>query len=115
MGRLVLFVRLCHYGDYQHRGGSPFRIYGLCLGGVRLASFFIGQRVYPIRYDLKSAFRYTLLTVVLYAVAMVVPIESLFLRLAFRTLLLGVFLVYLFRHDLPLNEVPGLRRFVSKF
>lgn len=112
MGRLVLFVRFCHYGDYQHRGGSPFRIYGLCLGGVRLLCeydvglFFIGQRVYPIRYDLKSAFRYTLLTVVLYAVAMVVPIESLFLRLAFRTLLLGVFLVYLFRHDLPLNEVP---------
>ena len=87
----------------------------VCYASMMLASFFIGQRVYPIRYDLKSAFRYTLLTVVLYAVAMVVPIESLFLRLAFRTLLLGVFLVYLFRHDLPMNEVPGLRRFVSKF
>ena len=87
----------------------------VCYASMMLASFFIGQRVYPIRYDLKSAFRYTLLTVVLYAVAMVVPIESLFLRLAFRTLLLGMFLVYLFRHDLPMNEVPGLRRFVSKF
>lgn len=87
----------------------------VCYASMMLASFFIGQRVYLIRYDLKSAFRYTLLTVVLYAVAMVVPIESLFLRLAFRTLLLGVFLVYLFRHDLPMNEVPGLRRFVSKF
>lgn len=101
--------------------GFPVSDIWLVLGGVRLLCeydvglFFIGQRVYPIRYDLKSPFRYTLLTVVLYAVAMVVPIESLFLRLAFRTLLLGVFLVYLFRHDLPLNEVPGLRRFVSKF
>ena len=46
----------------------------VCYASMMLASFFIGQRVYPIRYDLKSAFRYTLLAVVLYAVAMVVPL-----------------------------------------
>ena len=31
----------------------------VCYASMMLASFFIGQRVYPIRYDLKSAFRYT--------------------------------------------------------
>ena len=56
---------------------------------MMLASFFIGQRVYPIRYDLKSAFRYTLLTVVLYAVAMVVPIESLFFAFGIQDSALG--------------------------
>ena len=81
---------------------------------MRLASFFIGQRVYPIKYDLGSALRYTLLSAALYVVAWLVPIEPLFWRLAFRTLLLGVFLIYLFRHDLPLREIPVLRRFVSK-
>ena len=86
----------------------------VCYLSMMLASFFIGQRVYPIKYDLGSALRYTLLSAALYIVAWLVPIEPLFWRLAFRTLLLGVFLIYLFRHDLPLSEIPVLRRFVSK-
>ena len=53
-------------------------------------------------------------TAVLYAVGTLVPIESLVLRLAFRTVLLAIFLVYLFRHDLPLREIPVLNRFVSR-
>ena len=81
---------------------------------MMLASFFIGQRVYPIKYELGNALRYTLLTAVLYAVGTLVPIESLALRLAFRTVLLALFLIYLFRHDLPLREIPVLNRFVSR-
>ena len=81
---------------------------------MMLASFFIGQRVYPIKYELGNALRYTLLTVVLYLVGTLVPIDSLLLRLAFRTVLLVVFLLYLVRHDLPLSEIPGLKRFVSR-
>ena len=81
---------------------------------MMLASFFIGQRVYPIKYELGNALRYTLLTAVLYAVGTLVPIESLVLRLAFRTVLLALFLIYLFRHDFPLREIPVLNRFVSR-
>ncbi len=86
----------------------------VCYLSMMLASYFIGQRIYPIQYDLRSALRYTLLAAVLYIVAECVPIEPLFWRLLFRTMLLAVFVVYLLRHDLPLSEIPGLRRFASK-
>lgn len=86
----------------------------VCYLSMMLASYFIGQRIYPIQYDLRSAVRYTLLAAVLYIVAECVPIEPLFWRLLFRTMLLAVFVVYLLRHDLPLSEIPGLRRFASK-
>ncbi len=86
----------------------------VCYLSMMLVSYFIGQRLYPIRYDLKSALRYTLLSALLYIIAVSVPIDSLLLRLAFRTLLLGVFVAYLLRHDLPLSEIPGLRRLKSK-
>ncbi len=85
-----------------------------CYLCMMLASYFVGQRLYPIHYDLGSALRYTLLTVGLYVVALTVPIESLPLRLVFRTVLLGIFIVYLLRHDLPLSEIPGLRRLAKK-
>ncbi len=86
----------------------------VCYLCMMLASYFVGQRIYPIRYDLKSALHYTLLTAVLYGIAHVVVIDSLPLRLAFRTLLLGIFIVYLLRHDLPLSQIPGLRRWAKK-
>ena len=86
----------------------------VCYLSMMLASFFIGQRVYPIKYELGNALRYTLLTVVLYLVGTLVSIDSLLLRLAFRTVLLVVFLLYLVRHDLPLSEIPGLKRFASR-
>ncbi len=85
-----------------------------CYLSMMLASYFVGQRVYPIRYDLGSALRYVLLTAALYGIAHFVVIESLPLRLAFRTLLLVVFIVYLLRHDLPLSEIPVLKRFARK-
>lgn len=61
-------------------------------GTAMLLSYFIGQRKYPIPYNLRAIGGYVLLAVLLYALSAVVEVEHLVLRLAFRSLLLLLFL-----------------------
>lgn len=83
-------------------------------GTAMLLSYFVGQKKYPIRYDLKAIGRYVLLAAVLYLAAEYVPIDNLWLRLAWRTVLLLVFVAYILKHDLPLSRIPLLNRLVAK-
>ena len=79
-----------------------------------LLSYLVGQRKYPINYDLKSIGRYTLLAIVLYIPAMYTPIDNLFLRLGFRSLLLFIFIAYIVKKDFPLNQIPIINRLIKK-
>lgn len=73
--------------------------YGVCM----LLSYFIGQKKYPIRYDLRCIDRYASLAIVLYFLSSLVPTEwDIFLRLAINTLLMGFFVAYTVKHDFPL-------------
>ena len=83
-------------------------------GVAMLLSYFVGQRKYPIRYDLKGIGLYVGLAAVLYAVSVLVPIENLWLRLGFRTILLFLFITYIVKKDLPLRSIPLLNRLVKK-
>ena len=80
-------------------------------GTAMLLSYFVGQRRYPIRYDLKAIGLYVLLAAVLYGLAMYVPIDNLWLRLLWRTVLLLAFLAYVIRRDLPLSHWPVIGKF----
>lgn len=79
-----------------------------------LLSYFVGQKKYPIRYDLKAIGRYVLLAAVLYVVAEYVPLDNLWLRMAWRTVLLLVFVAYIVKTDLPLERIPVVNRLVKK-
>lgn len=59
-----------------------------CYFAMMLASYFIGQHYFPIKYPLKEIGAYTLLAIVLYAVGMYAPIENDVLKYALRTTLL---------------------------
>lgn len=74
-------------------------------GVAMLLSYFVGRKKYPIQYDLKSIGLYVLLAGVLYAAAECVPIENIYLRLGYRTILLLLFVVYIIRRDLPLRLI----------
>lgn len=76
-----------------------------------LLSYFVGQKKYPINYDLKSIGGYVLLALVIYAVGEWMPLENTVLRLLFRTVLLAVFIAYIIKHDLPLKQIPVINRF----
>lgn len=85
----------------------------ICYFSMMISSYIIGQRIYPIRYDLKSAGRYVLLAGVLYLLAVCVPINNQVLLLLFRTVLLALFVSYIIHKDMPLREIPVLNRFIK--
>jgi O-antigen/teichoic acid export membrane protein len=77
--------------------------YGVCM----ILSYFIGQREYPIHYDLRCIGRYVSLATILYIISIFVPAQwNIFLRLGINTLLMGIFVAYTIKKDFPLSQLP---------
>ncbi len=72
---------------------------------MMLLSYFIGQRRYPIPYDLRTAAFYTALAAAFYAAGILSEIQSEWLRLGYRTLLLLAFLAVIIWRDVPLKSL----------
>lgn len=85
-----------------------------CYFVMMLISYFLGQKYMPIKYDLKKMGVYTLLTLVLYAVSLLISTSSMGLNLVFNTILLIFFILYLIKHDLPLENIPVVNRLFKK-
>lgn len=82
-------------------------------GVAMLLSYFFGQKKYPIQYDLKAIGMYVLLAAVLYVAAEYVSIDNIYLRMAYRTVLLLLFIAYVVKRDLPLNQIPILNKLLK--
>lgn len=82
-------------------------------GVAMLLSYFVGQKKYPIQYDLKAIGMYVLLAAVLYVLAEYVSIDDIYLRMAYRTVLLLLFIAYVVKRDLPLNQIPILNKLLK--
>ena len=82
-------------------------------GVPMLLSYFVGQKKYPIQYDLKAIGMYVLLAAVLYVAAEYVSIDNIYLRMAYRTVLLLLFIAYVVKRDLPLNQIPILNKLLK--
>ena len=82
---------------------------------MMLLSYFIGQKYYPVKYNLKKIAKYILLTLILTVAALIVPIENIWLRMLYRSIFVVVFVVYLVKNDLPLSTIPIVKNFVKKF
>ena len=104
---LINVLLIPRYG-YMACAWAGFAGYGTAM----LLSYFVGQKKYPICYDLRGISIYVLLAAVLYGVGVYLPIESLWARLALRTLLLLVFIACVVKKDLPMSKIPLLNRFV---
>lgn len=77
---------------------------------MMLLSYFVGQKKFPIAYDLKSAAVYSLLAAALYGAGMWPSIDSETARLAYRTLLLFLFVIFTVKRDLSLRDLPYFGR-----
>lgn len=82
-------------------------------GVITLLSYIIGQKKYPVSYPLKDMAVYLILAAALFVLSQEVVIYNVVLRLAFRTLLLLVFIAYILKKDLPLKTIPFVNRFVK--
>ena len=107
---VVMNIFLIPKFGYMACAWAGFAGYGVAM----LLSYFVGQKKYPIQYDLKSIGCYVLLAAVLYVAAECVPIENICLRMTFRTLLLCLFIAYIIKRDLPLSQIPVINRFIRK-
>ena len=76
-------------------------------GTAMVLSYIVGQKKYPIEYDVKGICRYVLLTAVLF-VAMKYQPESWpsWVRLVLNTGLIVLFLIEIIHRDLPLRSLP---------
>lgn len=81
---------------------------------VTVVSYVVGQKKYPIDYDLKGIGKYVLLTTVLYIASEYIKIDNIFLRLFFKTILFSIFIAYIVKKDFPLKNIPLVNRFVKK-
>lgn len=82
-------------------------------GLITLLSYFIGQKKYPVKYPLKDMAVYLVLAAALFIVGQEVTVSNVIARLAFRTVLLLVFVAYIVKKDLPLKSIPVINRFIK--
>ena len=73
-----------------------------CFFLMVLISWWLGQKYYPIAYNIKSALFYSALSIFLFVLGMNLPIEPLAGKLIARSVLLGFFLIVVWKKDLPL-------------
>ncbi len=74
---------------------------------VMAASYFIGQKYFPIAYRVKSGVFYFVIAMILWGAAVYVPLEGKILSLAFKTVLLIVFVAVI------IVKEPLLRNFLK--
>ncbi|NDV95668.1 polysaccharide biosynthesis protein [Dysgonomonas sp. 521] len=86
----------------------------ICNLVIMTISYFIGQKYYPIKYDLKNIFLYFALAVAFYFAAMYPQIDNEILRLAYRTVFLIAFTTIIIKKDLPLSEIPVINKYFKK-
>jgi O-antigen/teichoic acid export membrane protein len=64
-----------------------------------MISYFLGLRYYPIPYDLKAIFTYFAVGLALFGISLIPGNLQLWLKLLVNTLLMGVFIVFIFRFE----------------
>ena len=83
---------------------------------MMVTSYFLGQKNFPIRYDLKSAGFYFILSMLLFAGMMFSygSIGNMWLRLFINTVLIGIYVFIVFKKDLPLLQIPIVNKYFKK-
>ncbi len=107
---VLMNVLLIPKYSYMACAWAGFTGYGVAM----LLSYFVGQKKYPIQYDLKAIGSYALLAAVLYVAAEYMPIHNIYLLMTYRTVLLFLFIAYIVKRDLPLKQIPILNKLVRK-
>ena len=84
-------------------------------GTAMLLSYFVGQKKYPIRYDLKGIFTYVIVTVCFYyGMELATRIPQVWLQLLCNTILILAYLVLVVKNDVPLSSLPVIGKRFGK-
>lgn len=91
-------------------------VYGavLCYFVMMLMSYFLGRKYYPVDYQLRRVSMYVVLAAALWALGTFVPVGNFWLRMIYRTVLLAIFVAVVIKKDLPLGQLPIVKRLIKK-
>ena len=64
----------------------------ICYGAMMILSYLIGQKYFPVKYNVLKFFGYLGLSVLLYVVSLIINPDTFMIRIAFRTILIIIFL-----------------------
>lgn len=81
---------------------------------IMTISYILGQKYFPINYQLKTLSFYVILTTIFYLAGTLVPIDNLFLKLGYRSILLVIFIAIIVKRDLPFSEIPIVNKYIKK-
>lgn len=78
-------------------------------------SYFVGQKMSPVQYDLKGIFRYVLLAAVLFVAMEYLPQSwPKWLHIILNTGLIAIFVIEVIHKDLPLSSLPVIGKRFNK-
>lgn len=100
---VLIGINICFipiYG-YMACAWAGFAGYGVAM----VLSYLVGQRKYPIQYDLLGIAKYVLLAAALFLVSCFLPDWNLWLLLAIRSLLLLVFMMIVIKCDILKKKI----------
>ena len=80
-------------------------------GVAMLASYFVGQKYYPLKYPIKEIVLYVVLAYVLFRIMDLSVDWPMMGRLAFNTLLILIFVAIIVKFDLPLGKLPVIGKY----
>ena len=104
---LVNIIFVPKYGFMACAWGG-FAGYGVAM----LASYFVGQKYYPLNYPLKDIALYVWLTIMAFTVMVIVRgSQSLLVSLSVNTLFILLFVVVIIRRDLPMSKLPIIGKY----
>jgi O-antigen/teichoic acid export membrane protein len=80
-------------------------------GVAMLASYFVGQKYYPLKYPIKEIVLYVVLAYALFRLMDLSVDWPMMGRLAFNTLLILIFVAVIVKFDLPLGKLPVIGKY----
>lgn len=107
----ILIVFIPHYGYMACAWASFFANLAMML-----ASYFLGQKHYPIPYDLRTALKFTSLTILLGAIMYINFIYStnVLIRITINTIIVATYLIVTIKKELPLYTMPLIGKYFKK-
>lgn len=107
----ILIIFIPHYGYMACAWASFFANLSMMV-----ISYFLGQKHYPIPYNLKTARNFVLLTLVLGGFMFLNFIYSpnVVVRIALNTIIVLIYLVVTIKKELPLQDMPVIGKYFRK-
>lgn len=83
---------------------------------MMIVSYFLGQKHYPIPYNLRTAFSFTIIAIILFVGMQITHtlVGNVWLRLAINTIFVFIYAFFVIKKELPLHQLPVIGKYFGK-